>query len=220
MNNQSTLRLLVLAAAAAMSAGCAPKDAAKPDPKASASEPATTTTAANTNTDATQQPAPAGKPEMKGLDPTPPLSRTDMGNGLVIEDLKMGTGDVVWPGGKARLTIHGWSVATGKMYWDTPNQGGPKDIALATAMKGMKDGIPGMRVGGKRRLHIPGDKAYGFKEIKNEKGEVIVPQLSPIVLEIEVVEVLSKLKTDTPAGAAPAGAAADQPTGTTATAPK
>lgn len=213
MNHQTTARLFVLAAAAAMFAGCAPKDGAKPDSQAAAGEPATTTTAANA--DATQQSAPAGKPELKGLDPTPPLSRTDLGNGLVIEDLKMGTGDIVWPGSKARLTIHGWSVATGKMYWDTPNQGGPKDVALATAMKGMKDGIPGMRVGGKRRLTIAGDRAYGFKEIKNEKGEVIVPQLSPVVLEIEVVEVLSKLKTD-----APAGSAADQPTGTTATGPK
>jgi peptidylprolyl isomerase len=143
---------------------------------------------------------------MKGLDPTPPLSRTNMGNGLIIEDLKMGTGEVVWPEGKARLSIKGWSVATGQLYWDTATQGGPRDIELAKAMKGIREGVPGMRVGGKRRLTIPADKAYGFKEVMNDKDEIVVPLATPIVLEIEAIEALTKLRIDSPAGseAAPA----------------
>lgn len=134
---------------------------------------------------------------MKGLDPSPALSRTDMGNGLIIEDLKMGTGDIVWPGARVRLQIKGWSVATGQMYWDTQaQQGAPREVVLSEAMKGMRDGVPGMRVGGKRRLHVPADLAYGFKEVKNEKDEVVVPLGTPIVLEIEVVESLTRLKLD------------------------
>lgn len=199
MNTSMSARLLAAIAASALLSSCAPKDSSKPQdgqvvvvekPAGDGKQAA----AAGTP----EKPA-TGKAEMKGLDPTPPLSRTDMGNGLVIEELKMGTGDIVWPGSKVKLNIRGWSVASGIMYWDTATQGGPKDVALANAMKGMRDGVPGMRVGGKRRLSVPTDMAYGFKEVKNEKDEVVVPQLTPIRLEIEVVEVLSKLNTEAPA---------------------
>ncbi len=172
--------------------GCANKDGAKPDTVETADK---STAAADPKSTDTAQPS-----QLKGLDPAPALSRMDMGNGLVIEDLKIGAGDTVWPNGMAKLQIKGWSVVTGKKYWDTAEVGGPKEINLAKAMKGLQEGVPGMRVGGKRRLHIGPDKAYGFREVKDENGVVVVPQLTPIVLEIEAIESLSKLKTTSESG--------------------
>lgn len=191
-----TLALALLAAAAATLTGCQPKDSAKPDTGSAAVEPSGDKPAPVEPAKPVDAAA-AKEPGMKGLDPSPALSRTDMGNGLIIEDLKMGTGDIVWPGARVRLQIKGWSVATGQMYWDTQaQQGAPREVVLSEAMKGMRDGVPGMRVGGKRRLHVPADLAYGFKEVKNEKDEVVVPLGTPIVLEIEVVESLTRLKLD------------------------
>jgi len=201
MIQPAMIRLLTVSAAAAIfcAGGCASRDGAKPQPAADAQQPAPVVAE-----DGKAKPAPSPAPttsaapsnEMKGLDPTPALSRTDMGTGLVIEELKMGTGEIVWPGSRVRLNIRGWSVVTGAMYWDTETQGGPREVALATAMKGMRDGIPGMRVGGKRRISIPPDMAYGFREVKNEANEVVVPLATPIKLEIEVLEVLTKLKVE------------------------
>lgn len=185
--------LALLATAAASLAGCQPSKNAKPEPTSATTQPApiqpTEKAAPPTIVEDTTDEA-----GLKGLDPSPVLSRTDMGNGLIIEDLKMGTGDIVWPNGRVRLNIKGWSVATGKVYWDTAALDGPKDIVLSTAMKGMREGVPGMRIGGKRRLSIPADKAYGFKEVKDDKGELVVPQATPIVLEIEAVQALTSVK--------------------------
>lgn len=192
--------LLCAAALSAILSGCSGSDSAKPDGQQAAVKADSGTPDAGAP--ASTQAATPGSTEMKGLDPTPPLSRTDMGNGLVIEELKIGTGDIVWPGSRVRLTVKGWSVATGKLYWDTANQGGPRDVALATAMAGMREGIPGMRVGGKRRLSIPASKAYGFKEVKNEQDEIVVPLGTSIRLEVEVLEVLTRLNLDAPANSA------------------
>lgn len=189
------------AALASILSGCSGSDSAKPD-GAQAAVKADAGTPDSGSTAATPPKATPDSTEMKGLDPTPPLSRTDMGNGLVIEELKIGTGDIVWPGSRVRLTVKGWSVATGKLYWDTANQGGPRDVALATAMAGMREGIPGMRVGGKRRLSIPAPKAYGFKEVKNEKDEIVVPLGTSIRLEVEVLEVLTRLNLEAPVNSA------------------
>ncbi len=187
---------LVLALACGCACSCNSGDGPKPAPDGKQGDAVQTSPGGS----AAAQPSDgAAAGPLKGLDPTPPLSRTDMGNGLIIEDLKMGAGEIVWPGARVRLAIRGWSVATGKMYWDTAAQNEPVEVALNTAMKGMREGVPGMRVGGKRRLSIPPDKAYGFMEVKNEKDEVVVPQVTPIVVEVEVLEVLSKLKVDAPA---------------------
>lgn len=191
-----SLQLAFLAASAALLTGCQPQNTAKPEPSAAATEPTADKPAA-ADAPKPADAAAAKEPGMKGLDPSPALSRTDMGNGLIIEDLKIGAGDIVWPNARVRLQIKGWSVATGQLYWDTQaQQGAPREVVLSTAMKGMRDGIPGMRVGGKRRLHIPADMAYGFKEVKNEKDEVVVPLATSVVLEIEVVESLTRLKLD------------------------
>jgi len=200
MTQPAIIRMLTVSVAAAVfcAGGCAPRDGSKPEPAATAQQPAPVVSQAEKPT---PDPAPsASSPaEMKGLDSSPPLSRTDMGTGLVIEELKMGSGEIVWPGSRVRLNIRGWSVATGAMYWDTTTQGGPRVVALATAMKGMRDGIPGMRVGGKRRISVPPDMAYGFREVKKEENVVVVPLATPIKLEIEVLEVLTKVKIDDPA---------------------
>jgi peptidylprolyl isomerase len=191
MKMNCSFRVVAAAVALASIGACAPKDGAKPADKTPAQTEATETVKPGPTSPATSK-------ELKGLDPSPALSRTDRGNGLIIEDLKMGSGEIVWPSSRVRVHIKGWSVALGEKYWDT-TETGVRDLELSKNMKGMQEGIPGMRVGGKRRLHIPTSMAYALREVKNEKGEVVVPMGTPIVLEIEVLEALSKVNTAAPA---------------------
>lgn len=170
--------LVILVPAMAVMAGCPPKDGAlRPEPAESDSSTAVSQPA----------PAPAGAPV--GLDPTPVLSRSEMGTGLVIEDLKLGEGDPCWPGGVVKVHLRGWAAANGKLFDDTYAKGEPIDIALRRSIKGIAEGVPGMRAGGKRRLHIPPDMAYRFTNIRGENDEILVPSASPVIIEIEVLEV-------------------------------
>lgn len=170
--------LMILVPAMAVMAGCPPKDgAARTEP--AASDAATVEV----------RPASASPGKPVGLDPSPVLSRSEMGTGLVIEDLKLGEGDPCWPGGVVKVHLRGWAAANGKLFDDTYAKSAPLDISLKRSIKGIAEGVPGMRVGGKRRLHIPPDMAYGFTTIRGENNEVLVPQASPIIIEIEVVEI-------------------------------
>jgi peptidylprolyl isomerase len=158
-----------------LAAGCPPKDGTARDdrPSATPGEPGAVET----------------QPEVRGLDPSAVLSRTEMGTGLVIEELKLGEGDPVWPGGVVKAHIRGWAVANARMFDDTYAKNAPVDISLRNAIQGIADGVPGMRTGGKRRLHIPAHMGYRFTTIRGEDGTVLVPQASPLIIEIEVVEI-------------------------------
>lgn len=158
-----------------LAAGCPPKDGtARNDRPAATPE----------KTDGAEASA-----EVRGLDPSAVLSRTEMGTGLVIEELKLGDGDPVWPGGVVKAHIRAWAVANGRMFDDTYAKNAPVDIALRNAIQGIAHGVPGMRTGGKRRLHIPAHMGYRFTAIRGEDDSILVPQASPLIIEIEVVEI-------------------------------
>lgn len=78
---------------------------------------------------------------------------------LEKKDLIAGTGPEVQPG--ATVTVHyvGVGQATGKEF--DSSWGQPITFGLNQVIAGWTDGIPGMKVGGRRELIIPGDQAYG-----------------------------------------------------------
>ncbi len=110
-------------------------------------------------------------------------------------DLRVGTGDAV-PGG-AQVTVHyiGF-LSTGKRFANSFEKGKPATVPLKDVIPGWREGIPGMRVGGKRRLVVPAQMAYGAKGFKE-----IVPPNSTLVYEIELTG-FEKLVEEVPATAA------------------
>ena len=80
---------------------------------------------------------------------------------LVTKDIIVGTGAEALP--TSTMTVHytlmTWS--NGKLIESSWNGGSPATFPLANVIVGWQQGIPGMKVGGRRLLVIPPDLGYG-----------------------------------------------------------
>lgn len=76
-------------------------------------------------------------------------------------DTAPGTGDTVKAGDTVNVDYTGAVAATGVIFQSSLDTGQPVSFGLSQVIKGWTDGIPGMKVGGTRRLLIPAALAYG-----------------------------------------------------------
>ena len=91
--------------------------------------------------------------------PTEVKTKT-LAGGLQSMDIKRGTGKTC-PAG-ATVTVHytGW-LPDGTKFDSSVDRGEPATFPLSGVVKGWGQGIPGMKIGGKRRLVIPPALGYG-----------------------------------------------------------
>jgi peptidylprolyl isomerase len=82
---------------------------------------------------------------------------------LVIEDLVLGDGSEAKPGDRVDVHYVGVTFDGGDQFDASWDRGESIQFPLAGLIKGWQDGIPGMKVGGRRRLTIPPEQAYGPK---------------------------------------------------------
>ncbi len=80
---------------------------------------------------------------------------------LVIEDVVVGDGAEAVSGGTVEVHYVGVEYDTGEEFDSSWNRGESIEFPLRGLIQGWQDGIPGMRVGGRRRLVIPPAQAYG-----------------------------------------------------------
>jgi peptidylprolyl isomerase len=80
---------------------------------------------------------------------------------LLIEDLVVGDGAEAVPGGTVEVHYVGVEYDTGDEFDSSWNRGQSIEFPLRGLIKGWQDGIPGMKVGGRRKLVIPPADAYG-----------------------------------------------------------
>lgn len=76
-------------------------------------------------------------------------------------DTTPGTGDEVKAGDTVTVDYTGAVAATGKIFQSSLDTGQLVSFGLNQVIKGWTDGVPGMKVGGTRRLLIPASQAYG-----------------------------------------------------------
>jgi len=104
---------------------------------------------------------------------------------MTVEDLQVGTGMEIKSGGSVVAHYKGSFKADGKVFQSSYDRGEPVAFSLNGVVRGWSEGVPGMKVGGKRKLVIPYQFAYG------EKGRApLIPPKSDLVFEIELVSVL------------------------------
>jgi peptidylprolyl isomerase len=96
----------------------------------------------------------ASKPEIDFPDGPAPAE-------LLIEDVIVGDGDEAIPGGTVKVHYVGVEYDTGDEFDSSWNRGESIEFPLRGLIQGWQDGIPGMRVGGRRKLVIPPAQAYG-----------------------------------------------------------
>lgn len=80
---------------------------------------------------------------------------------LVITDLIEGDGDTAVAGGKVEVHYVGVDFETGEQFDASWDRGSTITFPLNGLIAGWQEGIPGMRVGGRRQLVIPPALAYG-----------------------------------------------------------
>jgi peptidylprolyl isomerase len=80
---------------------------------------------------------------------------------LVITDLVVGDGAEAQPGDKVEVHYLGVEYETGEQFDASWDRGASINFPLAGLIQGWQDGIPGMKVGGRRQLTIPPAQAYG-----------------------------------------------------------
>lgn len=100
-------------------------------------------------------------------------------------DINPGDGAEVQPG--ATITAHytGAVAATGKVFQSSKDFGRPISFGLHQVIKGWTDGVPGMKVGGTRRLLIPANQAYGATPPPGSG----IPVNADLVFDIELVQI-------------------------------
>jgi peptidylprolyl isomerase len=105
---------------------------------------------------------------------------------LVKQDLITGTGQTVQPGQTVTVNYVGVLCKTGTEFdssWKR-NQLFTTGLTPGSVIPGWVQGIPGMRVGGRRELIIPSSLAYG----KAGSGSTIPPN-SPLVFVVDLISV-------------------------------
>jgi FKBP-type peptidyl-prolyl cis-trans isomerase len=80
---------------------------------------------------------------------------------LVTEDLTVGEGAEAVAGGNVTVHYVGVDYETGEQFDSSWDRGESITFPLNGLIQGWQEGIPGMKVGGRRQLVIPPDKAYG-----------------------------------------------------------
>jgi peptidylprolyl isomerase len=165
------LLALGLACAAVAGPGCGGSDSEE-----EASAPTATATAAETATpEATPGPTKptVGKP--KGRPP----------KRLVKKDLREGDGPAAQPGQLVQVQYVGVSFKTGEQFDASWDRGQPFAFQLGAGqvIPGWDRGVAGMKVGGRRRLTIPPEQAYG------EQGSP--PAIGPNETLIFVIDLLA-----------------------------
>jgi FKBP-type peptidyl-prolyl cis-trans isomerase len=110
---------------------------------------------------------------------------TDSVTELQKIDIKEGTGEEVQAG--ATITAHytGAVAATGAVFQSSKDFGRPISFGLHQVIKGWTDGVPGMKVGGTRRLLIPAEQAYGATPPPGSG----IPANAALVFDIELVSI-------------------------------
>ena len=111
-----------------------------------------------------------------------PIAKVDA---LQIIDIIPGTGTEEVPAG-ATITAHytGALCKNGIIFQSSHDFGQPVTFGLDQVIRGWTEGVPGMKVGGMRRLIIPSEMAYG-----SVRAAANIPPNSDLVFDIELMDI-------------------------------
>jgi FKBP-type peptidyl-prolyl cis-trans isomerase len=104
---------------------------------------------------------------------------------LKVEELQEGTGTEAKSG--QTVTVHYVGTLSNGQKFDSSrdrNEGFSFKLGAGQVISGWDQGVPGMKIGGKRRLTIPPELGYGASGYPP-----VIPPNSTLVFEVELLEV-------------------------------
>jgi FKBP-type peptidyl-prolyl cis-trans isomerase len=107
---------------------------------------------------------------------------------LQIDDRVAGTGAVVEASDTVTCHYTGAVAKTGEVFQTSHDFGKPISFPLNGVIAGWTQGVPGMKVGGTRRLLIPAALAYGDRPPYGSG----IPANADLVFDIELVAIEGK----------------------------
>jgi peptidylprolyl isomerase len=110
---------------------------------------------------------------------------TTTASGLIYEDLVIGSGEAAQAGRSVQVHYTGW-LTTGEKFDSSVDRNEPFGFPLGAGhvIPGWDEGVQGMLVGGKRKLTIPSDLAYG-----DEGAGGVIPPNATLVFEVELLAI-------------------------------
>lgn len=130
--------------------------------------------------------APAAAPKGIPVPNLPIVNKQELEGGLIIEDMKIGEGYEVKPSGTVVALYHGTVKDSGVVFDSAFERSEPISFPLDGVITGWKKGVPGMKVGGIRKLTIPAAMAYG----DNPPPGAGIPPKADLVFVIQLVDAL------------------------------
>jgi len=105
---------------------------------------------------------------------------TELDNGMFLYDFTSGDGEVVTADSKVKVNYRLFLLDSTKLH-DTWEHHRPETFVISKApLKGMSEGMVGMRVGGKRKIAMPYELAFG------ESGNELAPPKAMIVCDVAI----------------------------------
>ncbi len=143
--------------------------------------PAQTTSPAKKTVPVHRKVAPAGPTLPKNIPPVKGPLKTEFA--LRYQDITIGTGDLAKPGMMYSVNYTGWLASDGTKFDSSYDRGRPIEfpVGMHRVIPGWDLGFDGMHIGGKRRLFIPYQLAYG------EAGKGPIPPKSDLIFDIELM---------------------------------
>jgi peptidylprolyl isomerase len=133
---------------------------------------------------------------------------------LHYEDIKVGAGAAGEAGKLWHIKYTGWRTADGAKFdsWEEhgqpvigkdgkpelgpdgkPKMGDPQPMAfpqgVGRVIPGFDYGLDGMKIGGKRRIFIPWQMAYGTRAMPDRPDHPGIPAKSDLIFDVELVDV-------------------------------
>jgi FKBP-type peptidyl-prolyl cis-trans isomerase len=104
---------------------------------------------------------------------------------LKIEELKEGTGPAAKEGDTVVMHYTGW-LEDGTKFDSSLDRKQPFEVQIGVGyvIKGWDMGVPGMKVGGKRKLTIPYQYGYGKYGV-----EPSIPGFATLIFEVELLQI-------------------------------